>query len=424
MPEQYEVLVGIDWATQSHQVCVGTPSGGVLEEHEVEHDAGAIARLVDGLLERVGGTGERIAVGIEVPRGGLVETLLERGLHVYALNPKQTDRFRDRHSMSGAKDDRRDAFVIFDALRTDLEKFRRVDVDDPLVIQLREVSRADEDLRGEANRLMNRLREQLYRAVPHLLALSPSANEPWFWELVERLLTRPQSRMSARQVEKVLRRHRIRRVSADEVVTVLRQPALSVAPGTLEAVATHVALLVPRLRIVDEQRKECAKRLRALLDTYAPDDPDGPGPSEPSDVQILRSLPGIGVMVASTLLAEAASLLAERDRGALRSLAGIAPVTKSSGKRQVVTMRYGANHRLRNACYHWARTSVQHDDAARSYYARLRARGHTHGRALRSVADRWLRVLMAMLTHRTLYDPERARVPHERILSAASGGLD
>lgn len=413
MPERYEYLVGIDWATRSHQLCVGSVSGEVIQESELEHEAEAIASFVDGLLERVAGNGEQIAVGIEVPRGGLVEMLLERGLHVYALNPKQTDRFRDRHSMSGAKDDRRDAFVIFDALRTDLEKFRRVDLDDPIVIQLREVSRADEDLRGEANRLMNRLREQLYRAVPHLLSLSPSANEPWFWELVERMSDRPLHRFSPRQIDKLLKKHRIRRMAADEVVAVLRQPPISVAPGTYEAVATHVALLVPRLRIVDEQRKECARRLRALLDAYAPEGGDGPTSGAPNDVQILRSLPGIGVVVASTLLAEAASLIADRDREALRSLAGIAPVTKRSGNRRLVLMRYGANHRLRNAFYHWARTSVQHDEAARTYYARLRARGHTHGRALRSVADRWLRVLIAMLTTRSLYDPAHPRVPRE-----------
>ena len=70
-------------------------------------------------------------------------------------------------------------------------------------------------------------------------------------------------------------------------------------------------------------------------------------------------------------------------------------------------MRYACNHRLRNACYHWARVSTRVDDAAREYYAALRARGHSHGRALRSVADRWLRILMAMLKTRTLYDTTR-----------------
>lgn len=103
---------------------------------------------------------------IEIPRGGLVEAFLERGFHVYTLNPKQVDRFRDRHSVAGAKDDRRDAYVLADAPRTALHKFRRVALDDPLVIQIREIARDDEDLREEMNRLTNRLREQLYRVAP------------------------------------------------------------------------------------------------------------------------------------------------------------------------------------------------------------------------------------------------------------------
>jgi len=53
----------------------------------------------------------RVAVAIEVPRGAIVELLVERGFQVFAINPKQLDRFRDRHTVAGAKDDRRDAFV-------------------------------------------------------------------------------------------------------------------------------------------------------------------------------------------------------------------------------------------------------------------------------------------------------------------------
>ena len=70
-------------------------------------------------------------------------------------------------------------------------------------------------------------------------------------------------------------------------------------------------------------------------------------------------------------------------------------------------MRYACNERLRNACYHWARCSTRGDATARAYYAALRARGHSHGRALRSVADRWLRILTAMLKTRTLYEAAR-----------------
>src|SRR5690606_40710058 len=110
-----ELLVGIDWATEAHQVCVLTPEGAVFLERMVEHNAAAIHAFLEALLAHVGGRAEAVAVGIEVPRGALVETLLERGLYVYALNPKQLDRFSVRHSLSDAKDDRLDAYVIADS---------------------------------------------------------------------------------------------------------------------------------------------------------------------------------------------------------------------------------------------------------------------------------------------------------------------
>jgi transposase len=107
------------------------------------------------------------------------------------------------------------------------------------------------------------------------------------------------------------------------------------------------------------------------------------------------------------MLAEAADPLACRDYDRLRAHAGTAPVTIASGKRRVVSMRRACNRRLRWAAYHWARTSVQHDAPSTAYCKSLRARGHRHGRALRSVVDRWLRILIAMLRHNTLYDATR-----------------
>ena len=129
--------------------------------------------------------------------------------------------------------------------------------------------------------------------------------------------------------------------------------------------------------------------------------------SEHRDVEILQSLPGVGRIVAATMLTDATGPLADRDYATLRAHAGAAPVTKRSGKRAVVHMRYACKGALRQALYHWARTSIQLDAAARAYYKALRARGHRHGRALRSVGDRWLRILIAMLKTRTLYDATR-----------------
>lgn len=415
MSDSYELLVGVDWATQEHRVCLVTPDGAVAEECVVEHNAHAIHALLERLVQRVDGHPERIAVAIEAPRGALVETMVASGLHVYTLNPKQADRFRDRHTVAGAKDDRRDAYVLGDALRTDRPKFRRVELDHPLVLQIRELSRADDELRDDHVRLTHRLREQLYRCASHLLQLSPGLDEPWFWELVQHLFQeQPRRQLTRAQAAALLRHHRIRRLDADQVLQVVQQEPVPVAPGAVDATRRHVALLLPRLRLVHEQRKQCEKQLKELLQQYA--DVDEENAAGPSVVSILLSLPGVGTTVAATLLGKASQLLAAADHAALRALTGVAPVTIQSGKshrgRRVV-MRQACDASLRNACYHWARVSAQHDEHARAYYAAQRARGHNHGRALRSLADRWLRVLMAMLLTRTLYDPEfhSRRVP-------------
>lgn len=162
----------------------------------MEHSATAIHTLLDTLLSRGTGAAEKAAAAIDVPPGAPVETFLERGLHLYGLNHKKVDRVRDRHKCGGARDDRVVAYVLSDALRTDLPKFRQVALDHPLVIQIRALSRADEDLREEANRLTNGLRGQLYWWVPHLLPLSSSADDPWFSELVERAIRREPVRLS------------------------------------------------------------------------------------------------------------------------------------------------------------------------------------------------------------------------------------
>jgi transposase len=408
--DEYRIYVGIDWATEAHQACVLDCTGRVVAERSFAHTGEALAGFAQWLHEVAGGDPGQAAIAIEVPRGAVVETLVEHGFHLYAINPKQLDRFRDRHSVAGAKDDRRDAFVLGDSLRTDRARFRRIRLDDPRVIQLRELSRVDEDLGHEANRLANRLREQLHRFYVQTLKLCPAADEPWLWALLE-LAPAPAagSRLQRKTIERLLRQYRIRRLNAQDVLTVLRAPALRVAPGVIEAATEHIALLLPRLRLVHTQRQRCGARLDALLDELAAVEGDEGQQHEHRDVEILRSLPGVGRVVAATVLAEASGPLAERDYQALRTHAGIAPVTKQSGKRRTVVMRYACNGRLRYALYHWARVAATCDPASKTYYAALRQRGHSYARALRSVADRLLRVLIAMLKNDSLFDSTHLR---------------
>jgi len=404
----FEWYVGIDWGAAEHALCLLDASGAVRGQRRVPHTTAAVHDVWQWVGAVTGVAPAAIAVGIETPHGALVDTLLERGYAVFAVNPKQLDRFRDRFTAAGAKDDSRDAHTIADALRTDRRAFRAVRVDDPKVIHLRELCRIVEDLQTDEQRLANRLREQLYRVHAPWLTLCAAADEPWLWTL---LAEAPDpdawARLPRRRLTAVLKTHRIRRLTADTVRETLLHPRLHVAAGVADAVATRIASLVPQLQLVHTQRVETERQIDRRLAQLASAEADSE-PREHRDVEILQSLPGVGRMVAATMLAEASGLLAARDYPTLRAHAGAAPVTKRSGKRHVfVHMRYACNPRLRDALYHWARTSIQHDLAARAYYDRLRARGHKHARALRSVANRWLRILTAMLTKGTTYDPSR-----------------
>jgi len=397
----YQIYVGVDWGTEEHRVVILDAERRVLHGRRVRQEAMALETFATWLSDLVGGRVDTVAVALETPRGALVETLLARGFHVFALNPKQLDRFRDRFTVAGAKDDRRDAHVLGDALATDRPAFRRLAPEDPRLIELRELSRLDDDLVAELGRLSNRLREQLSRFFPQPLQLCPAADEPWVWALLERVPTPAAARALPRAaVGHLLTRYRIRRLSADEVVTVLRTPALPVAPGTVNAAQRHLTVLLPRLRLVHTQRAACEARLEELLEQLA-------DTQEHRDVAILRSLPGVGRVVTATMLAEAARLLAARDYHGLRAHSGVAPITKQSGKRKLVVMRYACNPRLRAAAHYWGQSAVCHDPRSQAQYARLRAAGHSHGRAVRGVVDRLLRLLVAMLTTQTLYDPAR-----------------
>jgi transposase len=406
MPQQVDWYVGIDWGYDAHQVCVLNATRDVIEQRRVRHEPEALVTALDWIATLTRTPPSAIAVAIERPHGAVVELLLDRGYAVFALNPKQLDRFRDRFTAAGAKDDRRDAEVLADSLRTDRWAFTLVQAHDARLVQLQTLARTEQDLKQDLSRLTNRLREQIYRVAPAVARLAPAADEPWFWTLVEQAATPAAQRaLTPTEVRTILKTHRIRRLTAETVLTALRAPLWPLAPGVAEAAADAIAILVAQLRVTDAQRRRCVARQEALLTALH----DAPAPSDPRehrDVEILASLPGLGRTGTVTMLTEAAAALAARDYHRLRAHTGSAPLTSASGKRRVVRMRRACNPRLRQAVYHWTRVSLQRDGAARAYYDRLRARGHSHARSLRSLADRWLRILIAMLTHRTLYVPQ------------------
>lgn len=402
------LYVGLDWGTEFHQACVLDGSGKVVHKSKIGHNGQAIADLVRLVVDTARGKPERVAVAIEVPRGPVVEAFLEGGCAVFSINPKQLDRFRDRYTVAGAKDDSRDAYVAADSLRTDQHCFRRVAAHHPDVVRLRELSRTEESVSEDFRRIVNQLYQILLRYYPQLLQLKSMPDEPWIWAVLDAAAVPERgARLSVARLKQLLSKHRIHRWTAEGVHQVLAASPLPLAAGTVEAISEHALLLLPQLRLLHQQRQEIRDRIKALLNQMTALGREHPQYREHRDVGLLLSIPGLGCLIAANLFTEAADPLAQRDYGALRAHSGIAPVTKQSGKTKQVIMRRGCSERLRNAMYHLARCSVQHDPFSKSHYARLRHAGHNHGRALRGVADRLASILMTMLRSGQPYDAKR-----------------
>jgi hypothetical protein len=163
--DYFNLFVGLDWGTVSHAACVTDVAGRVIWTQTIEHNGKAISQFLQAVTELAKG---------EVQ--------------------KQLDRFRDRYNVAGAKDDRRDAFVAATSLRTDQRCFRRVALDEPNVIRLRELSRLDEVIGEDLRRTVNQLFQVLLRYYPEMLQLCPTPDQPWLWALLEEVPTPQQAK--------------------------------------------------------------------------------------------------------------------------------------------------------------------------------------------------------------------------------------
>ena len=398
-------------ANNTIRFCLLDRVGQPCAECSIPHTGEGFLRLTTWLSEHTGmATPEMIGIVLETSSGPVVECCQACGYNLYAMNPKQADRFRDRFSPAGAKDDRRDALVLATALYLEPQALRRLECPESQSIELRDRCRIRQNLLQSQVRLILQMQQVLWRYYPQFETLFGSDLALPFVAALWHRMPNPHQAQRTREstVATILKKHQIRRFDAHEVLTQLRTEPLPVPPATAALAQEHLTLLWQQLTLIGDQLEEVDQQLTATLEKLKtePNEPsDDPKPHQPSDCDILASIPGVGKIVLATLLGEAGPVIQNRDYAALRCLTGIAPVTKSSGKSCRVQRRRAANPRLADSMYHWARVASQYDARSRERYQALRARGHTHGRALRSVADRLLFVACAMLNNGTLYQP-------------------
>jgi len=389
-----KLFAGIDWAVRSHAVCVVDSAGGVRARFDIVNTGKTFAGLVKR-LSKLGVEG----VAIERPDGPLVEALVGGGLCVVVVPPRQLKALRSRYSSSGAKSDPADSYVLADVLRTDGHRFNPLTSDSPETRILRALTRTRKDLVESRVALVNQLRAHLELAFPGAVGLFSELDSPVAVAFLRRYSTAAKaSRLTEARLAAFLRRiGYCGRVPVAELRQRLKE---ATPPGITEeeaeARAICVGALLDAIEIVRAKAKDLEGEIVERLETHA-------------DAAIFTSLPraGHGVRAAS-LLAEIGDVRARfPDEESLAALAGVAPVTRRSGKACSVGFRWACDKKLRNALVDFADDSRRASPWAAHVYKQAVSRGKRHSHAVRILARAWLRVIWKLWQDGVPYDPSK-----------------
>ena len=389
------IFVGDDWAEAHHDVYVCDDAGTKLASKRLPEGIDGMAKLHDLVASHVDGPGE-VVVGIETDRGLWVNALVEAGYVVYAINPKAASRYRDRHSLSGAKSDPGDAKMLAELVRTDRHNHRQVAGDTALAEGIKILARAHQSLVWERNRTTNRLRSSLREYFPAALAtFSELADRDTLAVLAAAATPSEAAKLTPGKIRTVLRRAGRQRnieTRADTIAAGLRSDALH-APAAIEA--AHGATTRSSVAILAELNTQIDALAAELADHF----------EQHPDSDFYLSLPGVGVVLGARALGEFGDDPNRyADAKSRKNYAGTSPITRASGTRSVVLARYVRNDRLVDALDQWAFSSITASAGARAFYDRRRAAGDSHHKALRALGNRWVGILHGCLDHRTRYD--------------------
>jgi len=315
--------------------------------------------------------------------------------------------------VSGAKADRTDAKMLSDLVRTDRHSHRQVAGDTPEAGTIQVVARAHQQLIWERSRHTNRLRSVLREYYPAALeAFSSLADRDALAILAIAPSPAEASRLTIPQIRAALKKRGRKRnldQRASEIHQVLRATHLQAPAPVAAAFGATTRSAVSIISEIQTQITGLEATLTEALEQHP-------------DAAIYLSMPGLADVLGARILGEFGD---DPNRYATaksrRNYAATSPLTISSGVNRRVIARYVRNDRLYDATIRWAFASLTASPGCRTYYDEQRAKGDSHYKALRALANRLVGIAHGCLKTRTTYNETTAwahRQPTTRAIAA------
>jgi transposase len=266
------LFIGDDWAEAHHDIEIEDDSCRLLASRRLPEGIGGITTLHELVAEYLDPAGEpdQVIVGIETERGPWVQALLAAGYRVYAINPLQVARYRERHSTSGAKSDPADAHLLAEVVRLDRAHHRPVAGDSELAEHLKVATRAHQTMIWSRVRQVNALRSLLREYYPAALAAfgTDLADRDALAVLAVAPSPEQGRRLSLARIETLLRkagRQRNIAATATTIKNALGTDQLTARPGVVPAYAASTSALVAVLTTMVAQTAVLEEQVRQGL---------------------------------------------------------------------------------------------------------------------------------------------------------------
>jgi transposase len=377
--------LGIDWATDKHDLCLLSNDGRVLSQFEITHDMAGFSKLHE-LLKTL----PDVRINIERSDGLLVDWLVQQRYDLY-ITPPHVLAYR---RPTRAKDDKGDAFLLAYLLRLADPDCRPYHAQSPIVMHLRQLARTYDRVLTEQRRLSNQLIMNLRQYYPVVLTLFAKVNTLISLSFLEHYPTPADAEaLTYDDLEQFFRQQRYPhgRKRRDLIHDRLRvpMPRASVEAGYIE----HVKLLIPLLRTLHHQKQALIKTIHRVFRSHP-------------EADWWLAFPGTkGPLTAALMLAWIGD---DRSRfptaNSLQAFAGTVPVTRRSGKSRSVQFRRACSHPMRRAADNFALQSRRHSGWARAYYNQQLTKGKSPARANRDLANRWIRIIWTLWQRREVYN--------------------
>lgn len=394
-----KVFVGDDWAEAHHDVHLMKENGDKRVAKQLPEGLDGIARF-HALAAEFADDPSEVIIGIETERGMWVQALIAAGYTVYAINPLSVSRYRDRHSLAGAKSDPGDAKVLADLVRTDRHNHRPVAGDTEDAGGLKVLARAHQNLIWDRTRHTNRLRNDLREYFPAALEAFDELSHRDAVAVLGNAPHPDQARqLSIAQIRSALKRGGRQRnldTRAADIQEALRTPHLAASPAVATAFAASTKALVAVIEGINHAIFDLETELASSFNQHP-------------DADIYLSLPGLGVTLGARVLAEFGDD-PERydDAKSRRNYAGTSPRTIASGTKRAVLARHVRNRRLYDAIDQWAFCSITTSPGCRQFYDQRRTAGDLHHQALRALGNRLVGYLHGCLRTHQPYNEHTA----------------